>query len=52
MENAFVIIVGTILCVLGITNIRGNISSIHWYNRTKVKLEDIKNMVLLLEQER
>lgn len=42
MENAFVIIVGIILCILGITNIRGNISSIHWYNRTKVKPEDIK----------
>ena len=37
MENAFVIIVGIILCILGITNIKGNISSIHWYNRTKVK---------------
>ena len=42
MENAFVIIVGIILCILGITNIRGNISSIHWYNRTKVKPEDVK----------
>ena len=42
MENAFVIIVGIILCVLGITNIRGNISLIHWYNRTKVKPEDVK----------
>ena len=42
MENAFVIIVGIILCILGITIIRGNISSIHWYNRTKVKPEDIK----------
>ena len=42
MENTFVIIVGIILCILGITNIRGNISSTHWYNRTKVKPEDIK----------
>ena len=42
MENAFVIIVGIILCILGITNIKGNISSIHWYNRTKVKPEDVK----------
>ena len=42
MENTFVIIVGVILCILGITNIRGNISSIHWYNRTKVKPEDVK----------
>jgi len=42
MENTFVIIVGIILCILGLTNIRGNISSIHWYNRTKVKQEDVK----------
>ena len=31
---------GLILCVLGAYNIRGNIASIHWYNRRKVKKED------------
>lgn len=31
---------GIILSLLGIFNIRGNIGSIHWYNRRKVKKED------------
>lgn len=31
---------GIILTLLGIFNIRGNIGSIHWYNRRKVKKED------------
>ena len=32
--------IGTIISVLGIFNIRGNIGSIHWYNRRKVSKED------------
>lgn len=32
--------VGIILTLLGIFNLRGNIGSIHWYNRRRVKKED------------
>ena len=32
--------IGTIIAVLGIFNFRGNIASIHWYNRRKVSKED------------
>ncbi len=35
------IVVGVILLVLGITNYRGNISTIHWYNRIKVSEADV-----------
>ena len=31
---------GAIISVLGIFNLRGNIGSIHWYNRRKVSKED------------
>ena len=31
---------GVIISVLGIFNLRGNIASIHWYNRRKVSKED------------
>lgn len=32
--------IGTIISVLGVFNLRGNIGSIHWYNRRKVPKED------------
>ncbi len=32
---------GILLVLLGIMNMRGNISSIHWYNRRRVTAEDI-----------
>ena len=32
--------IGTIISVLGVFNLRGNIGSIHWYNRKKVSKED------------
>lgn len=32
--------IGVIIFVLGIFNLRGNIASIHWYNRRKVSKED------------
>ena len=35
------ILIGIVLVILGITNIKGNISSIHWYNRSKVSANDI-----------
>ena len=37
------ILVGIIIVTLGITNIKGNISSIHWYNRRKVSANDISS---------
>lgn len=35
-------LVGIILCVLGCTNMKGNISSLHWYHRRRVAEEDRK----------
>lgn len=35
------LLIGIVLVILGITNIKGNISSIHWYNRSKVSANDI-----------
>ena len=34
------LLIGLVLVVLGTINIRGNISSIHWYNRRKVTESD------------
>ena len=41
--QAFIValIVGIICIVLGVLNMRGNISSIHSYHRQRVKEEDI-----------
>ncbi len=41
MENIILLVVGVALIVIGIINITGNISTIHKYNRRKVKEEDI-----------
>lgn len=41
MDNVLLLILGIFLSVLGIVNIKGNISTIHSYNRRKVKEEDI-----------
>ncbi len=35
------LLIGGVLTVLGAANIKGNISSIHWYNRRKVAERDI-----------
>ena len=40
MDNVLLLILGLFLSVLGVVNIKGNISTIHSYNRRKVK-EDI-----------
>lgn len=40
MDNVLLLIFGLFLSVLGVVNIKGNISTIHSYNRRKVK-EDI-----------
>ncbi len=34
------ILLGGILTALGIVNFRGNISTIHWYNRRRIAKED------------
>lgn len=41
MKNITLLIIGLLISVIGIMNIKGNISSIHWYNRRKVKQEDV-----------
>ena len=38
-ENIFMLVFGILLIPLGIMNIKGNISSIHWYNRTRITEE-------------
>ena len=37
MENIVLLILGVFISVMGIVNIKGNISTIHSYNRRKVK---------------
>ena len=41
MENFLLLIVGILLSVLGTVNLKGNIRTIHAYNRRNVKEEDI-----------
>lgn len=41
MENITLLVLGILISVIGIVNITGNISTIHSYNRRKVKEEDI-----------
>ena len=41
MENIIMLILGVFISVVGIVNTKGNISTIHSYNRRKVKEEDI-----------
>ena len=41
MENYLLLIVGILLSILGAVNIKGNIRTIHAYNRRNVREEDI-----------
>lgn len=41
MSDLFLLIMGVLLSTIGIINIKGNINTIHSYNRRKVKDEDI-----------
>ena len=41
MENLMQLIFGLLISAIGIVNIRGNISTVHSYNRKRVKEEDI-----------
>ena len=34
--------VGILICVLGIINMTGNISTLHWYHRQRVTAEEVK----------
>lgn len=42
MEYIFLLISGICITILGIFNLKGNISSIHWYNRLKIREENRK----------
>lgn len=39
-ENISMIAIGILIILLGIFNLKGNITSIHWYNRRKVSKEN------------
>lgn len=41
MENLVLLILGLFISAIGFVNIKGNISTIHSYNRRKVKEEDV-----------
>jgi hypothetical protein len=41
MSHIPMLILGLFCSILGVLNIKGNVSSIHWYNRRKVTEEDI-----------
>lgn len=42
MEYIILLILGVCFIILGIVNIKGNINSIHWYNRRKITQETSK----------
>ena len=42
LESISVIALGIIIAVLGIINMTGNISSLHWYHRQRVTEQDRK----------
>ena len=42
MESYIMLLIfGILLIPLGVVNLMGNISTIHWYNRRKVRAEDV-----------
>ena len=41
MENLMLLVLGLFISAIGFVNIKGNISTIHSYNRRKVKKEDV-----------
>ncbi len=43
MESIIIpIIVGILICMMGIANMKGNLSTLHYYHRQRVKEEDRK----------
>lgn len=43
MSNIIPIVLGVFLIVIGVMNILGNISTIHWYNRSRITEETRKS---------
>lgn len=41
MGKTVLLLLGIAVSALGIMNIKGNIGTIHWYNRRRVKEEDV-----------
>lgn len=41
MDNLMLLILGLFISAIGIVNIKGNISTVHSYNRRKVSEEDV-----------
>ena len=41
MENVMLLVIGIVATVIGVVNIRRNISTIHSYNRRNVREEDV-----------
>ena len=41
MNNITLLLLGIVISAIGVMNMRGNISTVHSYNRRKVKEEDI-----------
>ena len=42
MESLILLPLGLVLTGLGIANIRGNLRTIHWYHRQKVRQSDVR----------
>lgn len=40
MKYLSLLFLGIIIMIMGVTNLKGNISTIHWYNRRKVSETD------------
>lgn len=47
-ESMLLLCLGVVLTVLGIFNMKGNIATIHWYNRRKVTKENQKPYCLIM----
>lgn len=41
IEYLLLLFLGLSMCVLGVLNIRGDVSSVHWYNRWRVSTTDL-----------
>lgn len=48
MDNIILLVFGILFIVIGTMNMKGDISSIHWYHRTRIKKKDIKKYGLLV----
>lgn len=48
MGNIVLLIIGIGVLVLSFTNLRGDASTIHWYNRTKVSQENLKTYAKIM----